>query len=593
MASKSAIGMGVWVCLFLWPVIGLAQRPNILVILCDDAGWGDFSCNGNPDIRTPAIDSLARHGVQMTQFLVCPVCSPTRAEFLTGRFYPRSNVFSTSAGGERMDLDEITVADYLRRAGYRTGAFGKWHNGTQYPYHPLGRGFDHFYGFTSGHWGDYFSPRLDEDGQPTKGNGYCADDFTDHAIAFMQRVTETKQPFFTYLAFNTPHSPMQVPDSYWEAMVNQPLAPHRYQAQADNEHRRAALAMCQNIDDNVQRLLDFLDREGLAQNTVVIFFSDNGPNGWRWNGGLRGRKGSTDEGGIRSPFLARWPGQLPAGKKIDQVASVRDLLPTLCQWADVAINPDQQPDGRSLASLLTGTASEWPERELVSSWNGKISVRSNDFCLDSAGRLYNLENDPGQRINVRDQFVGRAERMERLAENYRTEILSQLDRRTTRPLPVGYPEMATTELPARDGRPIGNITRSNRFPNDSYFTGWQSGEDAIEWDIQVAQSGRYQVRILGTVPEEAVGARLELSFGQQRSYLTLAQAWDPPLRGAEIDRVVRVESYTKAFRWWEMDPIVLERGSGVLRLRAVEIPAGQVMDLRTMTLTLLDDMPNQ
>ena len=156
--------------------VGAAQhRPNVIVILSDDQGWGDLSANGNSNLATPHIDSLAAEGAKFDRFYVCPVCSPTRAEFLTGRYHPRSGVYSTSAGGERMDLDETTIADTFKAAGYATGAFGKWHNGMQYPYHPNGRGFDEYYGFCSGHWGNYFSPPLDHNGKIVRGKGFVID----------------------------------------------------------------------------------------------------------------------------------------------------------------------------------------------------------------------------------------------------------------------------------------------------------------------------------------------------------------------------------------------------------------------------------
>ena len=156
--------------------VSAAARPNVLVILTDDQGWGDLGLNGNRNLSTPHIDSLARDGARFSRFYVCPVCSPTRAEFLTGRYHPRGGVYSTSAGGERLDLDEQTIGDVFRRAGYATAAFGKWHNGMQPPYHPNSRGFAEFYGFCSGHWGNYFSPPLEHNGRLVRGNGFCIDE---------------------------------------------------------------------------------------------------------------------------------------------------------------------------------------------------------------------------------------------------------------------------------------------------------------------------------------------------------------------------------------------------------------------------------
>ncbi|OYW15662.1 MAG: N-acetylgalactosamine 6-sulfate sulfatase, partial [Planctomycetales bacterium 12-60-4] len=303
------------------------RGPNVVVILTDDQGWGDLSIHGNRNLATPHIDSLARDGALFERFYVCPVCSPTRAEFLTGRYHARGGVFNVSTGGERLDLDERTIADVFKSAGYATAAFGKWHNGSQYPYHPLGRGFDEYYGFTSGHWGDYFSPPLDHNGALIHGSGYLPDDLTDHALAFMRQHRD--QSFFCYIPFNTPHSPMQIPNVFFEKFRKAEL-PDRFHvpAQEDLAMTRAALAMCENIDWNVGRVLQMLEELQLADDTIVVYFSDNGPNSFRWNGGMKGRKGSTDEGGVRSPLLMRWPGRILAGRRVPQIAGAIDLLPT-------------------------------------------------------------------------------------------------------------------------------------------------------------------------------------------------------------------------------------------------------------------------
>ncbi len=187
------------------------RHPNVIIILSDDQGWGDLSMNGNVNLSTPHIDQLSANGASFDRFYVCAVCSPTRAELLTGRYHPRGGVYSTSAGGERLDLDESTLADAFKNAGYATAAFGKWHNGMQYPYHPNARGFNEYYGFCSGHWGDYFSPPLEHNGQLVKGNGFVIDDFTERAMAFMEE--HQNRPFLVYLPYNTPHSPMQVPQT--------------------------------------------------------------------------------------------------------------------------------------------------------------------------------------------------------------------------------------------------------------------------------------------------------------------------------------------------------------------------------------------
>src|SRR5262245_31795526 len=233
-------------CLSFLATCSIASaHPNVVIFLADDAGWGDYSRNGNTQVNTSHIDSIARDGALFDRFFVCPVCSPTRAEFLTGRYHPRGGVFGVSTGGERLNLGERTIADFFRAAGYATAVFGKWHNGSQYPYHPNARGFDEFYGFTSGHWGDYFSPPLEHNGQFVQGNGYVTDDFAEHAMGFVEKNRD--RPFLCYLAFNTPHSPMQVPDRWYERFKDRELS-LRYTGpqREDVAFTRAALAMCEN-----------------------------------------------------------------------------------------------------------------------------------------------------------------------------------------------------------------------------------------------------------------------------------------------------------------------------------------------------------
>ncbi|NNJ86877.1 MAG: sulfatase-like hydrolase/transferase, partial [Akkermansiaceae bacterium] len=180
-------------------VVAKDTRPNIVMILADDQGWGDLSIHGNTNLSTPNIDSLAREGARLNRFYVCPVCSPTRAEMLTGRYHTRLGVTSTSTGGERLNQDETTIGDIFKKAGYATGAFGKWHSGMQWPYHPNARGFDEFYGFCSGHWGHYFSPELEHNGKLVRGVGYITDDLTNRAIQFIEQ--NKSRPFLCYIPY--------------------------------------------------------------------------------------------------------------------------------------------------------------------------------------------------------------------------------------------------------------------------------------------------------------------------------------------------------------------------------------------------------
>ncbi|MHC4401475.1 MAG: arylsulfatase [Planctomycetota bacterium] len=564
-----------------------AGRPNVVVILTDDQGWGDLSLNGNKNLSTPHVDSLARDGASFDRFYVCPVCSPTRAEFLTGRYHPRSGVYSTSAGGERMDLDEVTVADAFQAAGYATGAFGKWHNGMQYPYHPNGRGFGEYYGFCSGHWGDYFSPPLDHNGRIVRGNGFLINDFTDKAMAFIE--TNKERAFFAYLPFNTPHSPMQVPDRWWNEFEHKRLAMHNRDPERENlPHVRAALAMCENVDWNVGRILQKLDDLAVADDTIVIYFCDNGPNGYRWNGGMKGRKGSTDEGGVRSPMLVRWPGKIEAGREIPQIAAAIDLLPTLCDLAGIPVTGNKPLDGASLKPLLLGNPTNWPERMIVSHWRNRVSVRSQRYRLDHQGKLYDMVDDPGQYQDVSKRQPEVAARLSAAATTFKEQVLAGYDQ-DDRPFLIGHPDYRHTQIPARDGVAHGNVKRSNRFPNCSFFTSWTSTDDKITWNAEVAAAGEFEVEVYYTCPADDVGSTIELSFNQSRLRGRVAEVHDPPLRGGEHDRVERGESYVKDFKPLKLGTIRLEKGRGELTLRTLQIPGSQVMDFRLMMFTRVGD----
>lgn len=558
------------------------RPPNIVAILADDQGWGDLSVHGNTNLATPHIDSLARAGALFERFYVCSVCAPTRAEFLTGRYHPRCGVRGVSTGAERMNLDETTVADTFRSAGYATGAFGKWHNGSQHPYHPNARGFDEYYGFTSGHWGHYFDPPLDHNGRPVRGQGYITDDLTTRAMGFIER--HRARPFFCYLPYNTPHSPMQVPDGFYRKFAGlQPRLRHRDPAREDLLMTRAALAMCENIDWNVGRVLARLRELDLERETIVLYFSDNGPNSWRWNGGMKGRKGSLDEGGLRVPFLIRWPGRIRGGSRVTRIAGAVDLLPTLADMAGVSLVSRKPLDGKSLRPLLEGGSErDWPGRMLFSaSPRGTVSVVTQQYRLDSQGQLFDLTSDPGQQRDIAAEKPEVAARLREAAARWAKEALPQSP--DGRPFTVGYAPY--TVLPARDGVPAGGIERSSPHPNCSFFRHWTTTEDRIAWDIEVGESAEYEAEIHYTCPAADTGATVELSFGNARVTGKIAPAHDPPLVGAEADRVKRIESFVKDFRPLRLGVIRLAKGRGKLTLRALDIPGTQVADIRSVALT--------
>ncbi len=588
----------VWM-IVLWLCAGLScvtsaqagtRRPNVVIFLADDQGWGDLSVHGNTNLSTPNIDTLARDGAMFESFFVCRVCAPTRAEFLTGRFYPRTGVRGVSTGQERLNADEITIAQTFKQAGYSTGAFGKWHNGSQGPYHPNSRGFDEYYGFTSGHWGNYFDPMLEHNGTIVRGKGYITDDLTNRAMAFIE--DNKDRPFFCYVPYNTPHSPMQVPDAFFDKVANRPLAMHNRNPELeDMPHLRAALAMCENIDWNVGRVLKKLKILNLTDNTIVIYFSDNGPNGWRWNGGMKGRKGAIDEGGVRVPCLIRWPGKIKPGLRIGQIADAVDLLPTLAECVHIPLISRKTLDGRSLTPLLLGRQSAWSDRFLFH-YGGRarkgrqgaaLSVRNQRFRLDAAGQLFDMNADLGQHHDVAQAHPEVVTSMQLAARQFVAELDGAIGP-DTRPFPVGF--SPSTLLPARDGKTTGKIQRSGRAPNCSYFKNWTQKGDKIVWDVEVTQTGEYDVIVYYTCPKADLGAAFELSFNGATLRGKVTQANDPPLRGAENDRTPNRggESYVKTFEPMHVGTVHLKKGRGELALRATDIPGTQVMEVRLLNL---------
>ena len=491
-----------------------------------------------------------------------------------------------TAGGERLDAETPTIADAFARAGYATAAFGKWHNGTQAPHHPLCRGFDRFYGFTSGHWARYFDPMLDRDGEITRGVGYLPDDVTNEAIRFIEESSD--RPFFAWLAFNTPHSPMQAPRRWWSRHVDQQIGERGTLAEREDvDHTRAALAMCENLDWNVGRVVAALERLGRGRDTIVVFLSDNGPNGHRFNGGMRGIKGSTDEGGVRSPLFIRWPTGLDGGRVVAEPAAAIDVAPTLSELCGIEMLDGPPRDGVSLAPLLRDEDAVALERTLFTHWDGRIAARRGGYLYDHEGRLYDFGADPSQMLGVAESAPDVSRRLGEEVSAWRDGVLKQGGDQT-RPFVVGHPGLPATQLPARDATTRGGIVRSNRFRNSTYFTNWTSPEDAIVWDVEVAVAGRYRATIYYTCGERDVGSVVELRWRDESCVATVGRPHDPPLVAARRDLVPRREGDMKEFRPLELGEIALSSGRGELELRAESIPGDAAGDFRLLVLRRID-----
>jgi hypothetical protein len=341
---------------------------------------------------------------------------------------------------------------------------------------------------------------------------------------------------------------------------------------------------------------------------VVVYFSDNGPNTRRWTGGMKGIKGGTDEGGVRSICYLRWPAKLPAGHTVAPIAAAIDLLPTLTALAGVPRVGDRPLDGRDLSPLLLKQPGPWPDRPIFSTWAGQVSVRTQTHRFDQAGQLFDMIADPGQTTPINATEPELAAQLAAAARAWKREMLDSpaLTAATRpspgnpgnppgggavdpRPIPVGYPEFPVTMLPARDGEPRGGVRRSGIHPNCSYFVEWRRLDDAMVWFLDVHTAGRYEVTVDYTCPVPDAGSRVELAFRDRRLVGRVAPGWDPPLLENQ-DTLPRPngESRMKDFRPLRLGEIRLPAGEGVLTLRALEIPGGSVMDVRRVTLTLVE-----
>ena len=357
------------------------HQPNVLIIMMDDLAFGDLACHGNPYIQTPNLDRLHAQSARLTRYTSGPLCTPARAALMTGRHPYRTRAIDTYCGRSMLDAEEITLAQTLRDAGYQTCISGKWHLGDCYPTRAIDRGFDEAFVHNSGGIGQpgnlqrngYFDPGLMHNGKLTPSKGYCTDIFTDHCIDYIAKHRD--QPWFCYLATNAPHVPLIVADKW--------AKPYRDMGLPDVYAK--LYGMVSNIDMNVGRVLDHLDKLKLADDTIVVFTSDHGPcpssrhNGeHRFNAGLRGQKGSLYEGGIRTPCLWRWPNRFPEGRDIDRLANPIDFLPTLAAACGASLPADRTIDGINLLPLLTGEADvgRWPDRTLCMQWHrGDIPQR--------------------------------------------------------------------------------------------------------------------------------------------------------------------------------------------------------------------------
>lgn len=512
-----------------------AKQPNVILVLTDDQGYGDMGFAGNPIVRTPHLDAMASRSVRLQNFYVCPACTPTRASLMTGRYNFRTRAIDTFLGRAMMDPSEVTVAAVLHRAGYATGIFGKWHLGDTYPLRAMDKGFEEALVHRGGGIGQpcdppggegkYTDPVLFRNGKQVATKGYCTDVFFSEGIRWAETQARKDRPFFLYLPTNAPHDPYRdVPLDKLDYYKKQVITPDRFpktpghpvRERLNTDDLARLYAMIENIDDNIGRLFAWLDHEKLTDNTLVLFLTDNGEWTWGYNAGLRDRKTSPYEGGIKSPLLAHWPGKFQPGVCSDRIAAHIDLMPTILEVCGVPVPAGLKLDGRSLVPLWKRAPGNWPGRTLFFQMHrGDVPVRYHNCSVRTQrwklvhGTGFGTETFTGPlKLELFDMAADPYEMRDVAAEH--PDIVADLKRRydawfddvgSTRPdnyaplrIPLGTPHENPVVLTRQDWRGI--------VPAQKQFNG--------HWLVNVTEAGNYDVTLLFKPMQKPATARFEL-----------------------------------------------------------------------------------
>ncbi|MEM7791728.1 MAG: sulfatase-like hydrolase/transferase [Verrucomicrobiota bacterium] len=525
------------VCLFCLASVTsaiVAERPNILLIQADDLGYSDLGIHGNTSIQTPNLDRLGHESLRFDRFYVHPLCAPTRASLLAGKHFWRTGVYGVHAGMDFMNLEETTVAEVLRDAGYRTGMWGKWHSGKTDGYYPWDRGFEEAY---MAELYDYEDNLGMLNGKLTPAQGWTPAVLTDYALNFMAR--DSDQPFFAYVSYLSPHGPWTAPSDY--------IAPYR--SRGFTKHAATLFGMITHMDHHIGRLLDGVDELGLRRSTLVIFLSDNGParrvkgqpiteKEWEQRVApldLRGHKSSPYENGIRSPFFLRWGDQLKPGTN-GSLLCVMDILPTLAELGNGRTPEDL--DGRSFASLLKNPEAQWPERTLhFSSSHPKLpegmsrqdtpldkaaipahlqllTVMSDDYKFLKQGdnrELFNLQYDERERNNLATEQPEKVALLRTSADDWFEGILEDPGSFTRPLLLIGREGKLRTVFPAFClAESKGGLQNSNHSLDN-----WKNPGDTAVYNLEIQTPGNYAV---GVEFKSAVNrsTRLEIEVGDKK-----------------------------------------------------------------------------
>lgn len=493
-----------------------ADRPNILVVLVDDAGYGDFGCHGHPFLKTPNIDRLQRESIRLTDFHVAPMCTPTRGQLLTGVDAVRNGATSVTGGRSFLRPELPTLPGILAGAGYQTGIFGKWHLGDNFPHRPMDKGFRTAvwikgWGFTSApeFANSHFDGRYYRGDQTLRFQGYITDFCFDEAMAWMKASQAKQEPFFCYIPLHAAHTPHQVPERF--------AAPYREIAGRAAEF----FGMLANIDENMGRLEQFLQASGLRDNTLCIFMTDNGGTaGVRfYNANMRGKKTEFYEGGHRVPAFIRWPaGNLRAAGDVALPTQIQDLAPTLLEFAGLPAG-EARFDGVSLAGLLRGTAPSVPERMFVVQYSRaklekwECAVVWNEWRLVHGTELYRISTDPNQKTDLakaQPEIVGR---LRAHYEDWWRGLGSKVNEFV--PVTIGSPAQPQVELTSADWQDV-------YCDNSDHIRQAVGGPRGGVWHLLVSHAGEYEI-ILRRWPAE-LDLPLTASQGAESQALPIAAA---------------------------------------------------------------------
>lgn len=590
----------------LLPSIGATRGapPNILLIITDDQGYGDFSINGNPHLQTPHIDRLGESGVRFDRFFVNSFCAPTRAALLTGRWPLRTGCHGVTHNRESIRPEEVTLAEVLHTAGYRSACIGKWHNGEQYPYTPQGQGFDESFGFNNGHWNNYFNAVLLRGAQPEQTTGYISDVLTDEAIKFISRNKD--RPFFCYMAYNAPHSPYEVADKYFD----------KFKAKGFDDTVSAFYGMCENLDDNIGRLLAHLDKEQIADHTIVLFLTDNGGTAGvkTYNAGMRGGKTSVHEGGSRVPLFMRWPAAKWQPHAVKPIVSHIDLFPTLLDLCGVSLPEGAKVDGASLRPLLERADSDsWPERTLfthnpideTNKFPGAVRTQRYRLVREIKGpaggskavandqsakawQLYDMEQDPGQEQDIAKSHPEIVKDLSARYDAWFADISQGGLKRFL--LPVGYYEHNPVELHAPQAyydKPL-HFASGPGFAND-WLTAWTDANARVWFDIDIIAAGEYDIEIACACPPDDAGSKVRLSIGSQTLEAVVPAAPAPEIPLPHRDEAGKSRYRNREWQTLKLGSLTLPKGPAKLTLEALTMPGSQVMDLKHVKLFLREE----